>query len=58
MWDIQKLRSLFNPNVVSDILKVPLCYENVEDRRVWGHERNGIFSVRSCYRLIHLQSGP
>ncbi|XP_035545068.1 uncharacterized protein LOC118348173 [Juglans regia] len=58
MWDIQKLRSLFNPSLVSDILKIPLCSDNVEDRRVWAHERNGEFSVRSCYRFISSQAGP
>ncbi|KAG7960002.1 hypothetical protein I3843_10G099000, partial [Carya illinoinensis] len=47
MWDINKFRSLFNPNIVADILKVFLCPTEMEDRMVWPHERNGQFSVRS-----------
>ncbi|XP_042969116.1 uncharacterized protein LOC122301805 [Carya illinoinensis] len=55
--DINKLRSLFNSNIVADILKVFLCPIEMEDRMVWPHERNGQFSVQSCYRYILAQIG-
>ncbi|KAG7946620.1 hypothetical protein I3843_14G049500 [Carya illinoinensis] len=57
MWDIHKLRSLFNPTVVADILKILLCSADVEYKRVWSHERNDMFNVKSCYRFIYAQVG-
>ncbi|KAJ0045278.1 hypothetical protein Pint_05294 [Pistacia integerrima] len=55
LWDFGKLRALFNPRVVEDIQKIVLCDGNGADRRIWGHERNGVFSVRSCYKFIMAQ---
>lgn len=56
-WDITKLRALFNPNVVANILKVQLCSEVDEDKRLWSYERNGMFSVKSCYQFVFDQFG-
>ncbi|KAG2675590.1 hypothetical protein I3760_12G011500 [Carya illinoinensis] len=52
VWDIPKLRALFDPNVVNDILKIQLFSGGMDDCRVWSLERNGMFSVKSCYRVI------
>ncbi|XP_042958214.1 uncharacterized protein LOC122293826 [Carya illinoinensis] len=56
-WDVAKLRALFNPSVVEDILKITLCAGSSADKRVGGHERNGLFSVRNCYKFILDQQG-
>lgn len=34
------------------ILGIPLCTKNVDDFWSWGHEKNGIFSVKSAYRML------
>ncbi|KAJ0018154.1 hypothetical protein Pint_10775 [Pistacia integerrima] len=54
-WDFGKLRALFNQRVVEDIQKIVLCDGNGANRRIWGHDRNGVFSVRSCYKFIVAQ---
>ncbi|KAJ0088746.1 hypothetical protein Patl1_32118 [Pistacia atlantica] len=53
--DFGKLRALFNPRVVEDIQKIVLCDGNGAGRLIWGHERNRVFSVRSCYKFIMAQ---
>ncbi|KAG2726715.1 hypothetical protein I3760_01G126500 [Carya illinoinensis] len=56
-WDISKLRALFDPNVVNDILKIQLFSGGMDDCRVWSLERNGMLSVKSCYRVIQESLG-
>ncbi|CAI9765178.1 unnamed protein product [Fraxinus pennsylvanica] len=56
-WDWDKLQTLFSPCIVSDIGKIYLSPEEAEDRMFWSLERNGCFSVRSCYRLIYSYIG-
>jgi len=34
------------------ILQIPLSTSKLEDCWAWHHERNGIFSVRSAYRMM------
>ncbi|KAG2726382.1 hypothetical protein I3760_01G109400 [Carya illinoinensis] len=51
-WDIPKLRALFDPNVVNNILKIQLFSGGMDDCWVWSLEHNGMFSVKSCYRVI------
>ncbi|XP_041028005.1 uncharacterized protein LOC121267980 [Juglans microcarpa x Juglans regia] len=56
-WDITKLRVVFNPNVVADVLKTHLCSVVSEDKRLWANEKNEMFSVRSCYWFIFYHMG-
>lgn len=51
-WNMEKLRTLFNPSIVMDILKTTLGAGNSVDKRVWGFERSSLFSVRSYYQFI------
>ncbi|KAF5442204.1 hypothetical protein F2P56_034891 [Juglans regia] len=51
-WDMDKIRSLFNPNVIIDLLKIVLGPGTVADRWIWEHERNGQFSIKTCYHFI------
>ncbi|XP_058741819.1 uncharacterized protein LOC131614217 [Vicia villosa] len=50
-WDVQVIQNLFDPVVAMDIFKVPLVEEVVKDTIIWKEEQNGIYSVRSGYRL-------
>ncbi|XP_041004081.1 uncharacterized protein LOC121249435 [Juglans microcarpa x Juglans regia] len=51
-WRMDHIRALFNPIVVADILKIRLSSNQYEDKWIWTEEKNGVFSVKSAYRLI------
>ncbi|KAF5459693.1 hypothetical protein F2P56_019617 [Juglans regia] len=51
-WHVEKIRTLFNPKIVVDVLKVIICPGEQADAWVWAHEKNGKLSVKSSYRLI------
>lgn len=51
-WDIRKIEELFSPTVVVKILKITFSPNPHIDKWLWTEEKNGIFSVRSAYRLI------
>ncbi|XP_058781712.1 uncharacterized protein LOC131655925 [Vicia villosa] len=50
-WDVEKVKSFFNPVGAESILKVPLVEDVLEDRLVWQEEKHGEYSVKSGYRL-------
>nr|XP_051228987.1 uncharacterized protein LOC127346758 [Lolium perenne] len=50
-WDEPTIRSLFFPPDAEEILKINLPSSNARDTIAWAHESNGIFTVRSAYRL-------
>jgi hypothetical protein len=49
--DIAKIRILFSGVVVERILATPLVGLLREDKLVWEEERNGLYSVKSSYKL-------
>ncbi|GAU16801.1 hypothetical protein TSUD_200440 [Trifolium subterraneum] len=51
-WDIGKINSLFSEEVVKSILAVPLLEVVKDDKLIWDHERDGVYSVRSGYRKV------
>jgi hypothetical protein len=51
-WDVQKLHAVFCPSDVEAIQKIPLCTRRQEDFWAWHHEKRGVFSVRSAYRML------
>jgi len=51
-WDVQKLHAVFCPSDVEAILNIPLCTRRQGDFWAWHHEKRGIFSVRSAYRML------
>ncbi|KAF5468190.1 hypothetical protein F2P56_012365 [Juglans regia] len=51
-WDVEQVRALFNPIIVSDILKIVLSPGRYEDAWFWRHEKSENFSVRSAYRFM------
>ncbi|CAN1760240.1 Putative ribonuclease H protein At1g65750 [Linum perenne] len=55
-WDIHKLRSFYEEDIVKQILTIPLGPKDFNDRWVWHFDPKGRFSVKSCYRLIRSQN--
>jgi hypothetical protein len=51
-WDADLVRQSFISLDAEDILKIQSSQTMDEDVVAWAHERNGIFSVRSAYRLL------
>lgn len=51
-WDRQKIESVFMPMDAQVILGIPLCTRNIPDFWSWHYEKNGLFSVRSAYRML------
>jgi hypothetical protein len=51
-WNTEKLEEYFLPMDVDIIRNIPLCTRIQEDFWSWHFERNGQFSVRSCYRAL------
>jgi hypothetical protein len=51
-WNIQTLETFFLPIDIEVILSIPLGTVRHIDQWAWHFEKNGIFSVRSCYRML------
>ncbi|XP_043700381.1 uncharacterized protein LOC122651120 [Telopea speciosissima] len=50
-WDVAKLRAFFLPFEIECILQIPISSEGCDDQLCWGPAPNGIFSVKSAYRV-------
>jgi hypothetical protein len=50
-WNEHLIRELFQEHDVQAILSIKLPQQDLEDRVAWHYERNGVFTVRSAYRL-------
>ena len=48
-WNEQVLRELFQPEIVSHILKIPLGKTAESDKLIWCDSQLGQFSVKSAY---------
>ena len=51
-WDMDVLKGLFAPLEVGLILKIPLSSNYVDDKLVWPHTANGVYSVKSEYNFV------
>ena len=51
-WYIDILNGFFAPLEVDLILKIPLSFNYVEDKLVWPHTANGVYSVKSGYNFL------
>lgn len=51
-WNIQRLQEVFMPMDIPAIMGIPLWTRNLEDYWSWHFERNGVFTVRSSYRML------
>ena len=50
-WDEDLIRDTFWPIDANRILNIPLAHGMMEDFIGWHYNKNGIFSVRSCYHI-------
>ena len=53
-WDQQLLQQIFTPMDVEVIANIPLSTRTQADFWAWQHEKSGMFSVRSAYRMLVL----
>ena len=51
-WNIEKINEMFPANVAEMIQGIPIGNLNAEDILVWHQEENGVYSVRSGYRML------
>jgi len=51
-WDMQMLESFFTLADVESIINIPLSTRRQADFWAWHHEKKGVFSVRSAYRML------
>ena len=51
-WDRDALLGYFAPMEIDLILKIPLSPTTVEDKLIWPHVPNGVYTVRSRYRFL------
>lgn len=50
-WKSELIKDLFLPHEANSILAIPLTQMHVSDSIVWTATANGVFSVRSAYRV-------
>lgn len=56
-WDTDVIADLFTERDQMLILGIPLSHRQEEDRRYWGREGNGLFLVKSAFKLIQNLKG-
>jgi hypothetical protein len=52
-WNMELVREIFYPEDAECILNLKLPSQTCEDFHAWHFERNGIFSVKSTYKLAY-----
>ncbi|CAJ2637135.1 unnamed protein product [Trifolium pratense] len=50
-WNLPLLTTLLDSSGIDKVLHTPLFDSVVEDKHIWRMEKNGVYSVRSAYRL-------
>lgn len=50
-WDVALIRRTFIPHEAEAILSIPISPMNPSDSQVWAKSPNGIFTVKSAYRV-------
>lgn len=48
-WDEKLIHEILMRDEAAKICRIPLSGRSDEDKIVWGHTKNGNFSVRSAY---------
>jgi hypothetical protein len=52
MWDRDKIESLFSLHIANRIVETPLTNVVEEDKLIWSENRDGVYSVRSGYKVM------
>lgn len=50
-WNLHLINRIFNPFDVEEISKIRIPAREVDDCVAWHYEKNGVFTVRSAYKL-------
>uniref|UniRef100_A0A8R7UBP0 Reverse transcriptase zinc-binding domain-containing protein n=1 Tax=Triticum urartu TaxID=4572 RepID=A0A8R7UBP0_TRIUA len=50
-WNVPLIKQIFYPFDADDICRIPIPKSDVRDCIAWHPEKNGIFTVRSAYKL-------
>lgn len=50
-WNVEVIHQVFDDASAAAILQTPLIEQVTEDALIWKVERNGLYSVKSAYRL-------
>jgi hypothetical protein len=50
-WNLSVVQQGFTPEIARLILNTPLVDQVVDDRLIWKAEKNGLYSVKSAYKL-------
>lgn len=50
-WNEGLIRQIFYPFDADVMCKIPIPSSNAEDQLAWHYENNGVFSVKSAYKL-------
>lgn len=51
-WNVDLVKQLFLPFDVDGILSIPISKRLPDDKLCWDLEKDGIYSVRSAYKMI------
>ncbi|XP_041009423.1 uncharacterized protein LOC121253478 [Juglans microcarpa x Juglans regia] len=51
-WNLSKVRALFNQKIADAVLRLHPSASGDMDKWLWGHEKSGIFFVKSAYRFF------
>ncbi|CAH9127293.1 unnamed protein product [Cuscuta epithymum] len=55
-WNTKRIAAIFNNEERKIISSIPISLQDKQDGFWWSKENNGIFSVKSCYRVL-MQGG-
>ncbi|CAN0837158.1 LINE-1 retrotransposable element ORF2 protein [Linum grandiflorum] len=58
IWNSSKLHTIFPPDTVREILKIPIGPIHFPDTWVWHWDHIGRFNIKSCYKRIKSQDLP
>lgn len=57
-WDVDKLRTLLNGELVQKIVSHPVGFgSNLKDVHIWDSTYNGIFTIKYAYDLMFRDAG-
>lgn len=57
-WNVDLLQALLEPKDVNRVLQVPVFGCGEEDKLIWAFSPNGVYSVKSGYRVCREQIAP
>jgi len=50
-WNYDVIQQVFSPDIAVSIVRTPPVAQVAEDKLVWKAEKNGVYSIKSAYRI-------